>query len=51
MKDKQWKLQELLLNNEELKWLKMVADYCKYPELERKFNSIIKYRELINKNK
>ena len=51
MENKQWKLQELLLNNEELKWLKMVADYCKHAELERKFNSIIEYRELINKKK
>tara|TARA_R110000787_G_scaffold74875_1_gene166120 strand:- start:246 stop:482 length:237 start_codon:yes stop_codon:yes gene_type:complete len=60
-KNNQWKLQELLLNNEELKWLKMVVEHCKNPdekdsqnykdieELERKFNTIIEYRKLLKR--
>mgnify|MGYP003147239096 CR=1 FL=1 len=56
-----WKLQELLLNNEEIKWLKMVVEHCKnrdekesqeyknMEELERKFNTILEYRELLKR--
>ena len=60
-KNNQWKLQELLLNNEELKWLKMVVAHLQNPaekgsqnykdieELERKFNTIIEYRKLLKR--
>lgn len=60
-KNNQWKLQEILLNNEELKWLKMVVASVKNPaekdsqnykdieELERKFNTIIEYRKLLKR--